>query len=1361
MSLKPCKFFIGNSNTPLDYNQMLEYIYNNPELSVLKEEAQKSKEIASAAKGIADFLRQGKINKPGVFQSSIGSVVWDAALEVAATTIEKGGSVAQAIVDGVESIRNSDWYKNLTKEKQREAETGFVGYVQEGYDSNKPKGVSIPNNESLLTAGKIDKSALKSRLVDGKLPKQIRDGIERNGISYEVEDRKMAKEFAVALISEIGLENAVALAQSGNITGATKTFVLGANVDAAAKANDIAAINNAINAFDESLRAAGREISAANAVYMNSEEGIYAYTKSKVINYARQRTTQGNTGKAVTNTQKQVGKARKQTAKSVATQVANNASTTASTQKRNKREGALRRKAAALDKIRASRSNLTSGGLSKEAIEGYVELGAANIELGYYRFEDWVRRMNRDLKAIGEKLDRKTLTDIWNNKDENDVSLKEQALDAEKQAVISGDFDATKTVKARLISEDGSLRDKIVDIMANETERATTIQELTDNLINELTLQTDLSEQEIDKLAKDFSAAFEKEMTDAANKILDKQFKPKPLENPKKRKSQNDKIVEGIILGGLDDAKFREQFYDKLGLNFVNNPDWNEGLKEMAKYVHNSPEGALKEQAEREMDTYLKIAKNEQYNWAQLGLSQIMNNMLLGGDTMIKALEYNTTKVLIDTLNNLVSNPKNAKFLFQKTFGNKGAGLLNLKFSSNGFLMGLYGMQKSGGSKAETQAEILAKNAKTKAGRALGKYMQLSGKALSSLDLMVSGRSAYTKFSELLLAELDAQNKKLPKDQRYSTEQMQGLVNEVLGNTQEHVADAQAKAEAEIKAMYKLDEIPKKGKERVALNARIIEILNEGVQTRGEKVIEENDWLNLFDTESLRRYYEYADEYGKKNSLVGKPEGSLQVIAYLLNAMGSNLPVTKYLQLSPMFLNAPLNFANFVLNGNILFGNLRLASYMIKGRRGLFLTEKNAEAEGMYGRKSENFNERIYLDERNRLIKKVAIAQTTSFAILALCGFFKDDDDEKEWNEKPFYLTADLTGDYEKADALKAQGLEPFSLYYYGKKVLTWKNSPTAIFFAQPAYIMEKQNFGGDKYSEDELAALTMGSLATLTFIQESSSLKIVSDMTNAVMDRNQFKDLSGVEKTATMLSKNLTSTSRALFVPQFLPSMTKDVQGMLEMDKKKAMTTKEQFFNDLPMLDGMIKNSMLDPFGRAVKEKVSMPSPLLGAPIIGWKNGTFESPLSDAKVTDKYYDLCVGKDYYPSYYRQSKVAVTVSAEEYAGLTTKEFDIELKKNPDLDSEEKIIEIDLSKQQVYDINKVRGEFAKSFIDENYEEMKALPDKEFKDLMTAVYSQGTNLGKRKVLGIEFPVYNVIPIRAVNDIKEIGNWKIPLEK
>ena len=55
MSLKPCKFFIGNSKTPLDYNQMMEYIYNNPELLVPKEEARKTKETKKISDKIRSF----------------------------------------------------------------------------------------------------------------------------------------------------------------------------------------------------------------------------------------------------------------------------------------------------------------------------------------------------------------------------------------------------------------------------------------------------------------------------------------------------------------------------------------------------------------------------------------------------------------------------------------------------------------------------------------------------------------------------------------------------------------------------------------------------------------------------------------------------------------------------------------------------------------------------------------------------------------------------------------------------------------------------------------------------------------------------------------------------------------------------------------------------------------------------------------------------------------------------------------------------------------------------------------------------------------------------------------------------------
>jgi len=88
------------------------------------------KNIKERAKEIANIIRQGKTSRPSVFSAaSPASIVWDGALEVAAKTVEAGGTVAQAIADGLAHIKASDWYKNF--DKKDEAESAFKNHFNE------------------------------------------------------------------------------------------------------------------------------------------------------------------------------------------------------------------------------------------------------------------------------------------------------------------------------------------------------------------------------------------------------------------------------------------------------------------------------------------------------------------------------------------------------------------------------------------------------------------------------------------------------------------------------------------------------------------------------------------------------------------------------------------------------------------------------------------------------------------------------------------------------------------------------------------------------------------------------------------------------------------------------------------------------------------------------------------------------------------------------------------------------------------------------------------------------------------------------------------------------------------------------
>lgn len=100
-------------------------------LKTTKKSGKQSKYIKKSAKNIADAIRKGKASRPDSFSAATpASLVWDAMIEISAKTIEVGGTIAQAIADGIQHMKNSDWYKELTDDKREKAEKDFSQYIE-------------------------------------------------------------------------------------------------------------------------------------------------------------------------------------------------------------------------------------------------------------------------------------------------------------------------------------------------------------------------------------------------------------------------------------------------------------------------------------------------------------------------------------------------------------------------------------------------------------------------------------------------------------------------------------------------------------------------------------------------------------------------------------------------------------------------------------------------------------------------------------------------------------------------------------------------------------------------------------------------------------------------------------------------------------------------------------------------------------------------------------------------------------------------------------------------------------------------------------------------------------------------------
>ncbi len=133
-----------------DQNQKLQKDAEDAEAKLIEEtekafksgvEEGKKLSKTEKAKTVANKLREAaKLHKPGSFSAATpASIVWDGAVEVVAQGIEAGGKIADVVEQGLEHIRNSTWYKNLTDDKKQKAENDFKQFNYDNAGSNSPE----------------------------------------------------------------------------------------------------------------------------------------------------------------------------------------------------------------------------------------------------------------------------------------------------------------------------------------------------------------------------------------------------------------------------------------------------------------------------------------------------------------------------------------------------------------------------------------------------------------------------------------------------------------------------------------------------------------------------------------------------------------------------------------------------------------------------------------------------------------------------------------------------------------------------------------------------------------------------------------------------------------------------------------------------------------------------------------------------------------------------------------------------------------------------------------------------------------------------------------------------------------------
>lgn len=209
-----------------------------------------------------------------------------AAITTMKASLQTVNSMAEAIKAGVDYIKSTDWYKNLNDTDKSNVQDFFESEVLK-----VPKQEPQPRQTQPFQQREGKKSVF-NRIYDGDTDQSLKDAVERNGLDYRIESQEKAQAAAKKFVKNVGVNKALKAVRRNEIKGAEKAFVYAEILDAIANASEGASIEQmskiqedysditeeALLAFDEEARDAGRFISALNKVY-NTSKIKYALTK--------------------------------------------------------------------------------------------------------------------------------------------------------------------------------------------------------------------------------------------------------------------------------------------------------------------------------------------------------------------------------------------------------------------------------------------------------------------------------------------------------------------------------------------------------------------------------------------------------------------------------------------------------------------------------------------------------------------------------------------------------------------------------------------------------------------------------------------------------------------------------------------------------------------------------------------------------------------------------------------------------------------------------------------------------------------------------------------------------------------------
>ena len=229
-------------------------------------------------------------------------VVAKIAIRAMKVSVKLAKTTAEVLQAGLDAIKNTDWYKSLTKDEQSEINDITVyQLIQNAKKSNaeqevKPKvekkvKEKTPQNTQPKTASNTEETSEKPQAFSTRsfnsegLNQGVKDRLEKLGLDYSVKNQIVAENDGNKIIKEFGLLEAYKMAKNNQIRGGAKIFIqskmfdeLNQQIYNAQQKEDTDLSNELIDElsiimkeFADEKTLMGQEISMLNRIYKTSD----------------------------------------------------------------------------------------------------------------------------------------------------------------------------------------------------------------------------------------------------------------------------------------------------------------------------------------------------------------------------------------------------------------------------------------------------------------------------------------------------------------------------------------------------------------------------------------------------------------------------------------------------------------------------------------------------------------------------------------------------------------------------------------------------------------------------------------------------------------------------------------------------------------------------------------------------------------------------------------------------------------------------------------------------------------------------------------------------------------------------------